>query len=751
MKGGFKKSKFGVRILIFLVFISALLLIIIHSVQAEEVNIVVEPAGYTNIDRFKFNLTEDIPGAVRYQYRTGADDPETGWKDTTPPLSKTIVLPNETYPYGRYQDGENYFYFRALDINDEIIPINNQDFIVTSYFYNTQPPNSVQNLTVSPNESEYNNFYISWDLPEFYVGDPNKIKYHYSINQIPSAENTQITTNRYLEASSYATKNGTNIIFVVAEDEAGNIDYATYAMETFEINSEPPPSPQDVSIDDISSKDTNQYRLAISWKSITPKDPDNFNGYDIYHSLSNTGPFAKIASVPKTTTSYVHTNLEANSLHYYYVVATNKTQNQSAQSEIFSKTANGRYSTPPKITQEPRATAKTYSAEIAWVTSREANSYVSFGENLTLENSYGNGLKNYTTDHKIIISNLKPDKTYYYKVQFTDPDGNTGESSIGSFKTRPTLAIEDIRIEDLRNYSFIIKWKTNEPARGSVIIGTSQSYGQIFNEEGVYNTTHSLKISGLFEGTLYHYQILQYDLEGNTHYSPDKTLVTLPLPKIINEPEFKVARQDETSNSLELTVSYQTNIDTSTKITYQREDTSQLIFENKQLTKKHQATISGILPNSKYKFQISGNDSLDNQIVPLEVKFQTPRDTIAPKLKNTRKNFNKTNDSVFSFELIIDASEPVQAEMHLNEGIGIKNEFLVFKTNDFLENQKFNIALPIKNTPYTYEVIITDKDGNTTKIEPEIINPPQRTNTIWDVLQKIFYHRYNWLLKLIGL
>jgi len=124
-----------------------------NDIFAEATQLIVEPAGYTNIDSFTFTLTGDpIPGAAKYQYRTGEDAPST-WYDFNPVLSTTVTIPNASHPSGAYLEGENTFYFQALNGSDVVIPGSE---LSKSYFYNITPPQSPENL--QPPRNQYGKF-----------------------------------------------------------------------------------------------------------------------------------------------------------------------------------------------------------------------------------------------------------------------------------------------------------------------------------------------------------------------------------------------------------------------------------------------------------------------------------------------------------------------------------------------------------------------------------------------------------------
>jgi hypothetical protein len=71
-----------------------------------------------------------------------------------------------------------------------------------------------------------------------------------------------------------------------------------------------------------------------------------------------------------------------------------------------------------------------------------------------------------------------------------------------------------------------ITWTTNEPADSLVRYGTTTSYGSQSAQGTASITSHSVTLSGLLAGTLYHYRVESKDAAGNLASSGDLTFTT---------------------------------------------------------------------------------------------------------------------------------------------------------------------------------------------------------------------------------
>src|SRR5690606_29269696 len=237
---------------------------------------------------------------------------------------------------------------------------NTSSTVSVSYYFAGNAPSGPQNLTVSPETTENtpeddNNFAFHWDEPEFFNGSIRR--YHYSVNRLPSSTNTSSTTLRELPADAYATQQGKNTFYVVAEDEAGNVNYNTYASVDFYTITPAPEAPTAVQIFDISNRDTQEYAISMKWTEPS-EQPGGFDGYEVYRSSD--GETFESAGTTKSPV-FVDTG--------QYSVA-------SSSVEI---TPTGRFTSAPEMTEDPLATAKAFSAIVEWETDRTASSFIEYG------------------------------------------------------------------------------------------------------------------------------------------------------------------------------------------------------------------------------------------------------------------------------------------------------------------------------------------------------------------------------------
>ncbi len=117
-----------------------------------------------------------------------------------------------------------------------------------------------------------------------------------------------------------------------------------------------------------------------------------------------------------------------------------------------------------------------------------------------------------------------------------DAAGKTGTAQLTVSYTAPDTAppvisgVKSIRVNSTTAW---IYWATDEPATSWVDYGTSVSYGIGTSPGTNLATSHSINLSGLTTGTLYHYRVKSTDGAGNTALSMDYTFTLSDGPSSV--------------------------------------------------------------------------------------------------------------------------------------------------------------------------------------------------------------------------
>ena len=94
--------------------------------------------------------------------------------------------------------------------------------------------------------------------------------------------------------------------------------------------------------------------------------------------------------------------------------------------------------------------------------------------------------------------------------------------------TPPPLQVSNVAVSAVTTSSATVTWTTNITADDAVDYGLTSSYGSTTTGTGSQGSTdnHSVTLSGLVSGTVYHYRVRSTDLNGRTATSADATFTT---------------------------------------------------------------------------------------------------------------------------------------------------------------------------------------------------------------------------------
>lgn len=704
----------------------------------------VNPTGYTATDNFVFtwssDATDSFSGLSKLQYRTDGDVTDT-WTDIVNPLDITVTLPNVGHIVGAYQSGKNKFYLRVVDGAG-----NTSTSLLQEYYYSASAPTPPQNLVATPTTSTANSFAFSWDTPASFAGDEAAIVYYYSINVVPTANNSVSTALKAAGPSAFATQKGENLFFVVAEDESGNIEWGNYAVTSFEADTSNPPIPGTVQIFDTSDRENSKYGIAVKWARPDGIDAANFDGFVIYRSEDNV-TFTEIAKT--TGSAYVDsgeillpsgdTTLESK-LYYYYVKSKDKTSNYSASSSTVSIVPTGKYTTAPKLVGTPSFTTQSFQATFQWATDRVASSFIEYGKSISLGETTGQ--VDSVTSHEVLVKGLDAGTKYFYSVKYIDPDGNIGTSNVDTFTTLDPPVISDVTVTDIGLNTAYVNWTTNVSATCTL------DYGAYSIKETSAGSGHVQKIDKLQPASQYQAQIECIDGDLNT-FSSDQYTFSTPEEPVVSEVTIE---NKENVDLPTITIAYKTNVPTSTLIYYKKEGESSRTYLNEELTLEHSAEVSDLDPAVEYAISVTGSDQYNIQARPFEQKLTTRTDSRPPKIlsnKSMGRVSGRGNNAQANVYIKLETDEP--SRIHVAYAKGIVTKSFEQSTSDDALNTYHLITIPAQaGDVYSYQIEAFDEAGNKTVTDAVTVAVEQSKANATEVITRTFLNNFGWISRLGG-
>jgi hypothetical protein len=639
----------------------------------------VSPAGYTAINVFTFFWsgtgaagpvdpgypTQGSGFSGNFVYRVGSQD----W--SVPTVETSAMIEGAAY-----QEGTNVFEIKAIDNVGNLGPAAS-----VSFYYSGRAPTPPENLSVTPATSEAspsatNDFSFSWSPPSSSISPI--AKYRFSVNRLPTATNTTITPYTSLAAAPFATQQGKNTFYIVAEDEAGNINYNNPASIDFYALTPAPEPPTQVQIFDISNRDTQEYAISMKWTE--PTKASGFDGYEVFRSEDNV-TFTSAGTTKSPV--FIDTNLESK-LYYYKVRSKDNAGQFSIDSTTVSLTPTGRYTSPPNILNGPTVTAKAFSATISWLTDRIGSSFIEFGyDQYHLGKDKGGdtiGTLDLVTEHTIALSGLEAETTYAFQAVWVDQDGNQGRSDILSFKTSLRPKISDVKVSNITLDAATISWTTTTVSSSTIIYGPTRSFGaSISDTSGSQTTRHSIRIEDLKDSTLYYFIITGMDVDENTLASDEYTFTTLTKP-VISSFAYEPVK-DATTTTLRVT--WKTNVPTTSVVLFALEGGATQTRSFSEYVTDHDVTLDALAENAKYTLSARSVDQYGNAASSEVFNITTPDDSRPPKVTNLTIEVRSTGaGQTQKAQLIVswDTDEPSSSQVEY--GPGISSESYPSKTQE---------------------------------------------------------------------
>ncbi len=687
------------------------------------------PPGYTATNSYTFYWTNDATdtsgsGVAGYQYSINGT---SSWSSTI------AVGTTQTTLTDIANEGPNTLYMRTIDNTGNVTSTYKQ---VNFYFAGTAPTEP-QNLIVTPSTNTANAFAFDWDAPSSYTGMPDSstLTYCYTVNTLPSASTCTFTAEGISALSSgpYANQPGSNTLYVAAMDEVDNINYDAYASVTFTANTSSPGVPLNVEIADVSVKETESWKLALSWEP--PTTGSSNITYEIYHSTDDSS-YTFAAEV--SGIAHIDTNL-AQATHYYKVRACDTTNNCGIFTTAVSAYPDGRYTTAAELTSGPTVSAiTTKQATITWATDRTSDSKIQYGKGsgdfFDEEPSNSDQL----TDHTITLTNLSPGTRYYFQAKWTDEDGNTGTSEETTFETAPAPTVTDPKAIAVNLTTATIRYTVEGATKIRIYYGETQTFGSTLEvststSEATYNTI----LEDLKDGTKYFYKINGFDSEAAEYEGSTLTFETLPRPKIS---EVKIQQVRGTAQPTVL-ISWKTNTETSSIVTYYpSSDPSQTRDEvNVEFVLgDHKILIRGLQPETPYTLIVKGRDKNGNEAISEIQRITTATDTRAPQITDLIvegtdiPNPNGGTEGSSS-QLVISwtTDEPSTSQVEYGEGTGTSYPQRTQEDKSMVTNHAVVISNLVPSRVYHFRVISRDKASNAgLSVDTVTITPKASDNAL---------------------
>lgn len=652
-------------------------------------------------------------------------------------------------------NGTNVVYFRTVDkatnfSSDATIRTCNLEF-------GGQAPSfgATDTVSVTPSTSTTNSFALSWPSATPTFGQ-SVSHYYYMVNTSPplTLNTLQSNVSTYLDNGTEASvsasalpniNKGTNTIYVVAVDDAGNYSPSNKISGTFTLNSTDPDNAGNLVASDSSIKSTSQWNVTLTWTVPSYQGAGNLT-YIVKRSTDN-ATFTQVGAT--TGLSYVD-NTPSSTLYYYKVYTEDGASAVSSGTNAVSITPTGRWTVPPTLDSGPdEGSISVRKATITWTTSRTSDSKIQYGTTSGIYNSVEPSSSSQVSAHSIQLSGLNPSTTYYYRAKWTDEDGNTGTSDEKSFTTASAPSAKDVTVTGIGLSSALINYTVSGASSVKIYYGTTTSFGGATTlSTSTSESSYTTQLSGLEDGTRYYYKINTFDSDGTEYDGTVLDFTTLPRPKISS------VRLQEVTNTAQPTilVSWTTNTAISSIVTYYPEGSPENSRDSVSVdlvSGEHQMIIRGLFANTKYILLVKGVDKIGNEAASDAQKFATSTDSRPPIITNLHiegttipPTASTAQESKAQLIVSWDTDEPATSQVEFGQGTGVSYQQRSQLDSNYTYNHMVVISGLTPSTVYHLRTLSTDKAGNIGQSIDTVTITPKPTANALDLvitnLQSVF-------------
>lgn len=517
------------------------------------------------------------------------------------PYSNASGATFSSYRLLRSADGSNYSLYQTITDSNLNYYLDNSIASSTTYYYKLQTVDTngdTSNYTdvVSAQPSGQGGSSLPPIISNVVVGDikNTSARVTWDTNTLTNSVVNYGTTNSYgstASGSSYVSSHTLYLNNLTANTtyyvKVGSTDFYTNttnddnggASYTFTTGS-------GTVISNVTTNSITDTSADVFWNTSTPSD--SYVSYSTNADLSSPVLAGNGTLVSTTSSSGVYSHqvhlsgLSVSSTYYY------KVQSTDANANLTVADNNGSYYsflttrdvTPPVISSISVPVITKTSAVIVWSTDKRATSQVEYGTTA----STTSGTYTTTTDlnstltptHVITIEGLTANTPYYFRVKSNDAAGNSATSNEQTFTTADTDAavvsvtvslpgsggttrsttpptISNITVGPINAFDATVQ-VTGSPAflanvqYGEVSSSSPSGVYSLFGsgEPTKYETSKSIKLTGLTPGTKYHFIASVVDIDGNMQKSSEQTFTT----KYLAEDLGNLSALDKTTNLL---------------------------------------------------------------------------------------------------------------------------------------------------------------------------------------------------------
>jgi len=329
-------------------------------------------------------------------------------------------------------------------------------------------------------------------------------------------------------------------------------------------------------------------------------------------------------------------------------------------------------------------------------------------------------------------------ETYYFYVKSTDASNNIAtDNNAGNFYSFVTTEDDDAPVITLpeepaviiNDTSVAIKWTTDEPATSRVDYGTVSGSLTSNNSVSTYDRSHYVILTGLTADTKYYYKVTSADINTNSTTSSEHNFTTLKSPGYQHDALSEITDVADPPNIITDTkavISFNTDQPALCTIEYGTAsgNYAEVPIVETDYNANHSMHITGLIFSTKYYYQITCGDNLDNIISSDEYYFTTSEklytaegagtlnDTTAPTISGVGSGTISGESATIEWSTNEKANSLVRYGVTTDYGDMAGNDLVNIDVDNYVTSHSVIIHNLIPATKYYYVVISSDASGN---------------------------------------